>query len=94
MNFPSDVTAASTASEIAIPNEPGLSGSSARILSSELGISRWAWGYLGAEGLHEDAAVGFLVVGHFHHIDIASKIEEIACHCQAQIPIAPRPFLL
>ena len=71
-----------------MPRLPGVSGSSARILRPIsvrwLGLGK----HVGAPGLHQDAAVGLLVVADAHHVDRRTHVEDRAGHGQRAAPLA------
>ena len=84
------MAAASTASELARPNEPGELGSAA---NAAWPVWVWSLGLgpsgLRAEALHDDAPVGLLVVADLDHIHFQVEPEEVAGHGQ-RCPTARR----
>ena len=56
--------------------------------AARLGLRAGAGGDRGAEGLHQRAAIGLLVVADAHHVDLAIQAEEGAGHGQRRAPLA------
>ena len=71
-----------------MPSEPLESGCSARMARPDSVSVAGAGGDRGAEGLHQGAAVGLLVVADAHHEDLALQAEEGAGHGQRRAPLA------
>ena len=55
--------------------------------AARLGLLARAGGHRCAEGLHQRAAIGLLVVAHAHHVDLAVQAEERAGHGQRRAPL-------
>ena len=53
-----------------------------------VGLNAGAGGDRCAEGLHQGAAVGLLVVADAHHEDLAFEAEELAGHGERGAPLA------
>ena len=86
------LAATSTASEMAMPSEPLESGCWARMARPESVSSAGAGGDGCAEGFHQGAAVGLLVVADAHHVDLAFEAEELAGHGERGAPLAGAGF--
>ena len=84
----SRVAASSTASLMAIPSEPGLSGVSAEDLAAVVRRQRRARDDLRAVGLHEDPPVRLLVVAGANHVDLDLEPEQGAGERQGAPPLA------
>ncbi len=89
---PPEVAATSTASEMAMPSEPGLLGSSARMERPAVGQVGWAGKNLRAIGFHQEAPVGFLLVRHLDHIYFQVQVKEFAGHRQRGAPLPGAGF--
>ena len=84
----SRVAASSTASLIAMPRLPVLSGSASRIAAPGVRVRRRARHDLAAPGADHRAPVRLLVVGGAHHVDLALEAEQLAGECQRRAPLA------
>jgi hypothetical protein len=57
-------------------------------LLAGLRVGAGAGHHLGAPRLHHDAAVGLLLIGHLHHVDLALQPEQLAGQRQGRAPLA------
>ena len=83
----SRVAASSTASLMAMPSEPGLSGVPARTDAAVVGGQRRAGHDLRAVGLHQDPPVRLLVVARADHVDLDLEPEERAGEGERAAPL-------
>ena len=87
---PLETAATSTASEMAIPSEPGFSGSSAQhlapVLCQLLGLAE----HLRAVGFHQIAPVRFLLIRDFDHVDFQVQDRRTGMPWKARNPTALR----
>ena len=84
----SRVAASSTASLMARPREPGLSGHSASMLAAVLRRRRRAGDDRGPVRLHEHPAVRLLVVARPDHVDLDLEAEQRSGDRQGRPPLA------
>ena len=56
--------------------------------AARFGLHAGARGHLGAEGFHQRAAIGLLVVAHAHHVNLAVEAEECAGHRKCRAPLS------
>ena len=75
-----------------MPSDPFESGCCGQNGAARLGLHAGAGRNRCAEGLHQRAAIGLLVVAHAHHVDLAVQAEERAGHRQRRAPL-PRAGL-
>ena len=86
--MPSWVTAASTASLMAMPRLPGAVGVRFEDRAAALGVGRRAGRDFAAPDVHHHSPVGLLMVAHLDHEDLALDVEHLAGEGERGAPLA------